>query len=142
MSSNAYNVYNTSVSSQRTGAPVGDANLAYKAAAAVMELVVEAFSQLIPESKVELDVAIVPNPFHGVAPSTYIDSNETLLQLVDGGEDGETVPFMPLLVKARNVEVIFAIDVVSRPRPMPKPQMLSIDVRRRTPRTTGRQGCP
>ncbi|KAF9811023.1 hypothetical protein IEO21_06727 [Rhodonia placenta] len=97
MSSNAYNVYNTSC----------------KAAAAAIDLVVDAFSQLIPESKVELDVAIVPNPFYGVAPSTYIDSNETLLQLVDGGEDGETVPFMPLLVKARDVEVIFAIDVAA-----------------------------
>lgn len=33
--------------------------------------------------------------------------------MVDGGEDGEVVPFQPLLVKARGVDVIFAIDATS-----------------------------
>jgi lysophospholipase len=32
---------------------------------------------------------------------------------VDGGEDGEVIPLQPLLVKARGVDVIFAIDAVS-----------------------------
>ncbi|OSX65636.1 hypothetical protein POSPLADRAFT_1134437 [Postia placenta MAD-698-R-SB12] len=97
MSSNEFNTYNTSVT------------LAASPIAAVLELLTD----LIPESGIELDVSLVPNPFYGVAPSTYIDSKETLLQLVDGGEDGEVVPFMPLLVKARNVEVIFAIDAAA-----------------------------
>ncbi|KAG1861740.1 hypothetical protein DFJ58DRAFT_725585 [Suillus subalutaceus] len=30
--------------------------------------------------------------------------------MVDGGEDGEVIPLQPLLVKARGVDVIFAID--------------------------------
>jgi lysophospholipase len=32
---------------------------------------------------------------------------------VDGGEDGEVISLQPLLVKARGVDVIFAIDAVS-----------------------------
>jgi lysophospholipase len=33
--------------------------------------------------------------------------------MVDGGEDGEVIPLQPLLVKARGIDVIFAIDAVS-----------------------------
>ena len=33
--------------------------------------------------------------------------------MADGGEAGEVVPLQPLLVKARNVDVIFAIDATS-----------------------------
>lgn len=51
-----------------------------------------------------------PNPFFGVANGTFIDTNEEFIGLVDGGEDGEIIPLQPLLVKARNVDVIFAID--------------------------------
>ncbi|KAG0700944.1 lysophospholipase catalytic domain-containing protein [Suillus ampliporus] len=65
---------------------------------------------LLPEPKVEYDVASWPNPFYGVAPTTFIDSAQTNLNMVDGGEDGEVVPLQPLLVKARGVDVIFAID--------------------------------
>lgn len=49
----------------------------------------------------------------GMAPKTFIDSNQTLLAMVDGGEDGEVDPLQPLLVKARGVDVILAIDAVS-----------------------------
>ena len=68
---------------------------------------------LLPESGVELDVASWPNPFRGVAPQTFLASNQTNLILVDGGEDGEIVPLQPLLVKARGLDTIFAIDAVS-----------------------------
>lgn len=37
---------------------------------------------------------------------------QTNLNLVDGGEDGETTPLQPLLVKARGLDVIVAIDAV------------------------------
>ncbi|OAX38862.1 hypothetical protein K503DRAFT_717526 [Rhizopogon vinicolor AM-OR11-026] len=70
-------------------------------------------ADLLPEPKVEYDVASWPNPFYGVAPATFIDSAQTNLNLVDGGEDGEVIPLQPLLVKARGVDVIFAIDATS-----------------------------
>ncbi|KAI3405686.2 plb1 [Candida oxycetoniae] len=58
------------------------------------------------------DVAIFePNPFY---ESTYgsIESvgNNRTLTLVDGGENGQNVPFYPLIQKDRNVDVIFAFD--------------------------------
>lgn len=70
-------------------------------------------NSLLPEPGIELDVASWPNPFYGVAPGTFISSNQTDLRLVDGGEDGEEIPLQPLLVKARGVDTILAIDVVS-----------------------------
>lgn len=63
--------------------------------------------------KVELDLTYYPNPFFGVQNGTFIDSNQAFLGMADGGEDGEVVPIQPLLVKARNVDVIFAIDATS-----------------------------
>ncbi|KAI0074740.1 lysophospholipase [Panus rudis PR-1116 ss-1] len=62
--------------------------------------------EIIPQSGVELDTAMIPDPFH---PSS--NPNETsFLRLVDGGEDGEVDPLQPLLVHARDVDVIFAVD--------------------------------
>ncbi|OCH95307.1 lysophospholipase [Obba rivulosa] len=75
--------------------------------------IVELIEALIPEPGLEMDVALVPNPFFGVAPSMFIDSNEELLSLVDGGEDGEVIPIQPLLVKARGVDVVLAIDAAA-----------------------------
>ncbi|KAF8555545.1 lysophospholipase [Imleria badia] len=70
-------------------------------------------NSLLPESGIELDVASWPNPFYGVAPQTFISANQTDLRLVDGGEDGENMPIQPLLVKARGLDTILAIDVSS-----------------------------
>ena len=70
-------------------------------------------NSLLPEPGIELDIASWPNPFYGVAPDTFISSNQVDLRLVDGGEDGENVPIQPLLVKARGVDTILAIDAVS-----------------------------
>ncbi len=55
---------------------------------------------------------MIPNPFFGVANNTFPQSNQTFLRLVDGGEDGEVIPLQPLLVKAREIDVILAIDGV------------------------------
>jgi len=66
----------------------------------------------LPQPGVELDVCRYPNPFHGVAKDTFIDSSQTVLNMVDGGEDGEVIPLQPMLVKARKLDVIFAIDAV------------------------------
>ena len=56
---------------------------------------------------------ILPQPFMGINPGIYQDSNSTSLSLVDGGETGEVLPLAPLLVKARNLDVIVAIDASS-----------------------------
>ena len=67
----------------------------------------------MPEPGIEIDVASWPNPFYGVAPDTFISSNQSDLRLVDGFENGENIPIQPLLVKARGVDTILAIDAVS-----------------------------
>ncbi|KAF9226992.1 hypothetical protein BS17DRAFT_697035 [Gyrodon lividus] len=69
--------------------------------------------ELLPESGIELDVVSWPNPFYGVAPDTFIASNQVYLSIVDGGEDGEVIPLQPLLVKARGVDTILAIDATA-----------------------------
>ena len=56
---------------------------------------------------------LASQPFQGISSSVYQDSSSTWLQLVDGGENKEAVPLGPLLVKARHVDVIVAIDASS-----------------------------
>jgi len=70
------------------------------------------FNQTFFQPNIELISAQYPNPFKGVASQSFIDTNEDLLSLVDGGHDGENIPIQPLLVKARGVDTIFVIDVV------------------------------
>ncbi|SCV68564.1 BQ2448_685 [Microbotryum intermedium] len=57
-------------------------------------------------------VSNVPNSFFGFTPSTttFESAGNGILQLTDGGENGENVPIYPLLVKARAVDLIVAID--------------------------------
>ena len=59
--------------------------------------------------------AAYPNPFYGLeAESNDFGSNITYLEdlyLVDGGEDGETLPFVPLLQEEREIDAIFAFDI-------------------------------
>ncbi|ODQ78664.1 hypothetical protein BABINDRAFT_172025 [Babjeviella inositovora NRRL Y-12698] len=57
-----------------------------------------------------------PNPFYGYSPGN--DKTEQIstarnLYLVDGGEDGQNIPFQPLLQKERAVDMIFALDMTS-----------------------------
>jgi lysophospholipase len=76
---------------------------------------IELLNSTIPQSNVNLDVGLLPNSFASkhVAGGHFIDDKEGILQLVDGSFDGENVPFQPLLVKARGLDVIMAIDAVS-----------------------------
>jgi lysophospholipase len=76
------------------------------------------FSALVnatyPQSpRLRLDTSNYPNPFRGVAPATFSDAGETILSLVDGGEDGQVTPLQPMLVEGRAIDVIVAIDAVS-----------------------------
>ncbi|KAJ6538742.1 lysophospholipase catalytic domain-containing protein [Mycena sp. CBHHK59/15] len=75
--------------------------------------IVPILNQTFPQTGIPLDSAVYPNPFKGVAPDMFLDDNEEYLSLVDGGNDAENIPFMPLLVKARGVDVILAIDVTA-----------------------------
>jgi len=76
----------------------------------IFEIVNQTFTQ---SSLVEQDSAVYPNPFFGVNASVYEDSAQHFIALVDAGNNGEAVPNQPLLVKARKVEVIIAVDGVS-----------------------------
>ncbi|KAA1068723.1 Lysophospholipase 1 [Puccinia graminis f. sp. tritici] len=52
-----------------------------------------------------------PNSFKGVnGPAGFDRSNSNELEIVDGGENGENIPFNPLLAPARHVDVILAAD--------------------------------
>ncbi|KAH7873529.1 lysophospholipase [Lentinula edodes] len=61
------------------------------------------------ESPGDAAVSKWPNPFWGMAPSNVAATNAEL-QLIDGGSNGENIPLNPLLVKAREVDVIIAVD--------------------------------
>ncbi len=56
------------------------------------------------------DIARWPNPFFNYQPATNQNANSPSLDLVDGGEDLQNIPFHPLLWAARAVDVILAID--------------------------------
>ncbi|ODV96330.1 hypothetical protein PACTADRAFT_80367 [Pachysolen tannophilus NRRL Y-2460] len=57
-----------------------------------------------------------PNPFYGFKRSENPKEdiyNSTNLFLADGGEDGQNIPFQPLLQNKRKLDIIFAIDSTS-----------------------------
>ncbi|BGP04518.1 hypothetical protein JCM10049v2_000320 [Rhodotorula toruloides] len=58
-------------------------------------------------------VANYPNSFGNFTPEggyTFESSGNEILQITDGGEDGSNVPLYPLLIKARAVDAVFAVD--------------------------------
>lgn len=77
--------------------------------------ILQLLNTFVPQPGVQLDVAQFPNPFRSpkLGGGAFIDSQEDYLGIVDGGLDGQVIPLQPLLVKARGVDVIFAIDAVS-----------------------------
>ena len=61
--------------------------------------------------KENIDLAIwAPNPFYGWNNNSNPYASSSALTLVDGGEDGENIPFDPLIQPLRGLDVIFAID--------------------------------
>ncbi|TQW00018.1 hypothetical protein V2A60_005432 [Cordyceps javanica] len=54
-----------------------------------------------------------PNPFRGFNVATNRNANNSRLNLVDGSEDAQNVPFHPHLVPDRGVDVVFAYDASS-----------------------------
>ncbi|KAF8497006.1 lysophospholipase, partial [Gautieria morchelliformis] len=72
--------------------------------------IIELINATFGPQEVRLDSAAVPNPFKGINPNTFANTNEDFVTLVDGGSDGEQIPIQPLLVGARAVDTIIAID--------------------------------
>ncbi|KNZ62368.1 hypothetical protein VP01_127g6 [Puccinia sorghi] len=62
---------------------------------------------------ISIDTASVPNPFFQAGSPAYPDRNSLDLRLLDGGLDGAVTPYYPLLVPARQLDVIVGIDSVS-----------------------------
>jgi lysophospholipase len=66
---------------------------------------------LISLDKADDDIAdYTPNPFLGFNNRTNPSAKDNRLTLVDGGLDGQNIPFNPLIQPVRAVDVIFAID--------------------------------
>ncbi|KAJ7243596.1 lysophospholipase [Mycena haematopus] len=85
---------------------------------ATLAFVTSNFSALLNASypqppALRLDTSNVPNAFRGVAPESFADSGETVLALVDGGEDGQVTPLQPMLVRDRAIDVVIAIDGIN-----------------------------
>ncbi|KAF8879765.1 lysophospholipase [Gymnopilus junonius] len=82
------------------------------------------FLSLTPEGPVlQLIEANFPNqapvrmdagPFRTRSRGLIHASNESFVALVDGGSNGEVCPLQPLIVRAREVDTIFAIDSADR----------------------------
>lgn len=56
------------------------------------------------------DVANWPNPFQGQAAGSFQDTDATWLNLIDGASNQENTPYGPLLVNARDIDVIVALE--------------------------------
>ena len=56
------------------------------------------------------DVANWPNPFNGIKGDTFVDSDKEWLELIDGSSNQENIPYGPLFVKARGLDVIVTLD--------------------------------
>ncbi|KIY51596.1 lysophospholipase [Fistulina hepatica ATCC 64428] len=97
-SSELFNEYNTSVTALESS-DIG--------------AIVEYLEEDYPESNVEYTVGMIPNVFYGLMKDSFISSNQDYLMFVDGGENGEVIPLQPLLVRARDVDVILAIDATA-----------------------------
>ncbi|KDR75955.1 hypothetical protein GALMADRAFT_226618 [Galerina marginata CBS 339.88] len=56
------------------------------------------------------DVANWPNPFQALAVESFQDTNASWLELIDGASNSENIPFGPLFVNARNLDVIVTLE--------------------------------
>ncbi|OLL23350.1 Lysophospholipase 2 [Neolecta irregularis DAH-3] len=65
-------------------------------------------TKLVLGSRNDFDVANYPNSFRNFGNSALAKEDE--LDLVDGGEDGQNIPLVPLLQESRNLDAIIAID--------------------------------
>ena len=132
VSSNIFNELNNSVSRFQIKSPHGVIDItpepqavAVTASGTISTIAKAILTALeaLGQTGIRLDSAAIPNAFFGLSPDTFPDSNQTLLTLVDGGEDGETDPLQPLLVQTRGVDTIIVIDAVCSFLDSNKPHM-------------------
>jgi len=81
----------------------------------IYQSVLETMARMVsPVTTDSVLTARYPNPFQGISGAVGFDrSSEQELVIVDGGENGENIPFNPLLAPARQVDVILAADASS-----------------------------
>ncbi|PPQ70690.1 hypothetical protein CVT24_000172 [Panaeolus cyanescens] len=56
------------------------------------------------------DVANWPNPFNGLQSQTFQDSGASWLELIDGSSNQENIPYNPLFVRSRDVDVVITLE--------------------------------
>ncbi|GLB40375.1 putative cytoplasmic phospholipase A2, catalytic subunit [Lyophyllum shimeji] len=56
------------------------------------------------------DVANWPSPFNGLKATTFEDSDKNWLELIDGASNKENIPYGPLFVRARGLDVVVTIE--------------------------------
>ncbi|KAF4620337.1 hypothetical protein D9613_000636 [Agrocybe pediades] len=56
------------------------------------------------------DVANWPNPFQGLAQQTFQDTQASWIELIDGSSNSENIPYGPLLVNARKLDVLVTLE--------------------------------
>lgn len=56
------------------------------------------------------DVANWPSPFEGMRADVFQDSGTNWLELIDGSSNQENIPYGPLFVKARGLDVIVTLE--------------------------------
>lgn len=84
------------------------ANVLKKADNLLGALSTKGYFPILP--RLEGFLSLIPNPFKGLGTDEYLDQNSEYLGLFDGEFGGENLPFAPLLVPARKVDVILALD--------------------------------
>ncbi|KAH7915065.1 lysophospholipase catalytic domain-containing protein [Hygrophoropsis aurantiaca] len=73
--------------------------------------VVTALNATLPQTDIVLDSAVFENSFNSpTMRGQFIDADETIIMMSDGASNGEAVPLQPLLVKARGLDTILAVD--------------------------------
>lgn len=83
------------------------------------------------------DVANWPSPFNGIKASTFQDANATWLELLDGASNAENVPYDPLFVRKRGLDVIVTLEVsADDPNNFPKYALLYFCIRASRPSST------
>ncbi|KAH9822659.1 lysophospholipase [Melampsora americana] len=84
------------------------ANVLKKADNLLGALSTKGYFPILP--RLEGFLSLIPNPFKGLGTDEYLDQNSEYLGLFDGEFGGENLPFAPLIVPARKVDVILALD--------------------------------
>lgn len=107
-------------------------DISFESLGALATVVNETFFEGGKQVGLQMDTANVPNPFMGTGNGNYLDVNETILRMTDGGINGgmcsrlvwpilfladnvfisEVTPYAPLITSARGLDIIIGLDNV------------------------------